>query len=102
MAYYGLFFLYKASVMPPRCLKISGTVFLSGTTPQQDAIVDVIDETDQSFVGRKLTDANGLYSFDSGYSIQSNHTYHVTAKYDSGAQKYNSYSQPYVVPAENG
>ncbi len=99
---YGRFFPYRKSTMPPRCVKVSGTVFLSGATPQQDAIVDITDETDQSFVGRKLTDASGLYSFDTGYAIKSDHTYHVTARYDSGAQKYNSYSQPYVVPAENG
>jgi len=99
---YGRFFPYKARAMPPRCVKVSGTVFLSGTTPQPDAIVDMIDETDQTFVGRKIADASGLYSFDSGYPIMFGHTYHVTAKYDSGTQKYNSYSQPYVVPAENG
>lgn len=99
--YYGRFFTYKSLAQPPKCYKIAGIVYLSGVTPQQNAIVDLIDETDKSFVGQKLTDVNGAYSFDEGFAVRGDHTYHVTAEYDSGAQKYNSQSKPYITSVEN-
>ena len=99
--FYGRVMIFKRRFRPPSCSKISGTVYLAGTTPQQNAIVDCFDEQDKVMVGEVLTDVNGLFTFSSGFSIRDDHTYTIVAKYDSGSQKYNSLSQPYIVAVSN-
>lgn len=87
---------------PPSVYKISGVVYaIDGVTPQSGATVYCIEEETDTVIGKQTTNGSGQYSFASGYPIRAGRTYHVTAQYDSGAQKYNSESQPYVSPAEN-
>lgn len=73
-----------------------------GGVAQQNAIVTLLDsDTDEVVGGTVLADASGNYSFDSGRAIVGHHKYHVTAEYDSGSQKYNSKSMPFITPVEN-
>ena len=91
---------YHKIIKPPMVYKVSGQVTLSGS-PQQNAIVSLIDSVNKQFVGQKITDASGNYSFDSTYPINGSQYYHVIVEYDSGTQKYNASSLPYITPAEN-
>ncbi len=98
--HYGRIFFFRQSILPPTVYKISGQVTNSGS-PQQNAIITLIDSDDDIILGTQLTDAGGNYSFDSGYPITPRHFYHVTAEYESGGIKYNAKSLPFLTPAEN-
>lgn len=87
----------KPPYFPPRFLKISGQVTISGT-PQSGVTVYLIDETTATLIGVTTTDGSGNYIFTSANNLVSSHTYHVAVEYDSGATKYNARSLPYVSP----
>lgn len=95
---YGKVKYGKPPYFGPFPIQISGQVTLGGV-PQMGAIVYLIDETTDTLVGMKTTDASGNYAFTSADNIYPTHTYHVAVEYDDGAgNKYNSESLPYITP----
>lgn len=75
---------------------ISGTVKLAGS-PLQGAIVRLIRQSDDTYVGETTSDSNGEYEF----TDLNNEEYHVTVEYEDGSGNlYNDYSYPFVIPHE--
>lgn len=70
---------------------VSGQVTLAGVG-QSGAKVTIINSSDDTIYDTDTTDGDGNYSF----IVPSENTWHLTVEYDSGSQKYNSTSKPYI------
>ena len=76
---------------------INGEVSLDAT-PVEGAKVYLIDANTELLHDYKITDVDGLYSFD---WLDNTNTYHLTVEYDDGSNKYNTLFKPFLTPIEN-
>jgi len=71
---------------------ITGIVTLNGN-PVEGATVRLINQDENSYVGTTSTAADGTYAF---RGVKQGVNYHATVEFESGGQKYNARSQPFL------
>jgi hypothetical protein len=99
--FYGKIILkHSALRYPPNVYRIAGNVKRGGIN-QQNVIVRLIDQTDNSEIARTTTDVNGNFEFKTGVDVRKDtRRYHVTVEYDDGTQLWNDKSKPFITGIE--